>query len=433
MKDFLKQLVVAVLSFEARMALLRHKPQIVLVGGNLGKTSTKDAIFAALDSPDKRVRKSNKSFNSEIGLPLTVLGLPNAWSNPLVWVINLLKGILVLFSHEYPELLVLELGADKPGDIERVAKWLKVDVLVLVALPDTPVHVENFKDTDELFKEKAKLLDMLKKDSVIVYDADSRNWDKYLSDIDNKKLSFGANKETRYRLLKVQAECKDGQAMRVRAEVSINSDKIQFVLRKNLGAQQVKPRLAALAVSDNFSVPREAAIARLDNMERVKGRMSLLQGVDNSMLLDDSYNASPSACIAALDTLESFTCISGKKIAVLGDMAELGKISTKAHTEVLSKALMCADYVFTLGPNFKEVSSQIFLADPNTQSKLFNFTQNEHKNLVEKLRQKIQNGDLILVKGSQSMRMEKVLVEILKDKQKARELLVRQGKQWQSR
>lgn len=120
----------------------KYKPRIVAVTGSVGKTSTKDAIFAVL-ADNQHVRKSDKSFNSEIGLPLTILGCPNAWNNPLRWLQNIFDGFLLLvLPSRYPAWLVLEVGADRPGDISGVAKWLPVDVAVITRLPEVPVHVE---------------------------------------------------------------------------------------------------------------------------------------------------------------------------------------------------------------------------------------------------------------------------------------------------
>ena len=144
MRTVFKNLVVAVITLEARAVLRKYKPKIVAITGSVGKTSTKDAIYAAL-ARGGRVRKSEKSFNSEIGLPLTILGVPNAWHNPLRWLQNIVDGLfLLVLTVEYPEWLVLEVGADRPGDIRSLAAWLPVDIAVITRLPEIPVHVEFF-------------------------------------------------------------------------------------------------------------------------------------------------------------------------------------------------------------------------------------------------------------------------------------------------
>src|SRR3989338_1007594 len=159
MKNIFKKTVVWIITLQARAVLRKYKPKIVAVTGSVGKTSTKDSIYSVL-SKGARVRKSEKSFNSEIGLPLTILGAPNAWNNPFRWLQNIIDGVFMLvFNAQYPEWLVLEVGADRPGDIRSLAKWLPVDVAVITLLPEMPVHVEFFDSPDAVIEEKAAIMD----------------------------------------------------------------------------------------------------------------------------------------------------------------------------------------------------------------------------------------------------------------------------------
>jgi len=97
-KNFLKKIVINILTWQARIVLVRYKPKIIAVTGSVGKTSTKDAIFTVL-SKFKTVRKTQKSYNSEIGIPLTILGCPNGWNSPVVWFENIIRGfILILWT-----------------------------------------------------------------------------------------------------------------------------------------------------------------------------------------------------------------------------------------------------------------------------------------------------------------------------------------------
>ena len=117
MKNTFKNIIVKIITWQSKLILKKYKPKIIAITGSVGKTSTKDAIFTVL-SKFKTVRKSQKSFNSEIGLPLTIIGCPNGWSNPVIWIENMLKGFsLILFKKNYPEYLVLEVVVGKPVDI----------------------------------------------------------------------------------------------------------------------------------------------------------------------------------------------------------------------------------------------------------------------------------------------------------------------------
>ena len=141
MKEIFKKFVVAALTFEAQVLLKRTRPKIVAITGSVGKTSTKDAVYAVLKE-HVHARKSEKSFNSDIGVALTVLGLSNGWNNPFLWVKNIFDGALhALFQSNYPKVLILEMGVDRKGDMKRLTQWIKPDVVVVTRLPDVPVHV----------------------------------------------------------------------------------------------------------------------------------------------------------------------------------------------------------------------------------------------------------------------------------------------------
>ena len=130
MKDLLKPLIIKALIWEAKLALARHKPFIIGVTGNVGKTGTKDAIYAVMKN-HFHTRRSEKSMNSEFGVPLTILGEKSGWNNPLRWLFILARGMFVPFQKEYPTHLVLEIGADRPGDIKSITSWIKPDITVV--------------------------------------------------------------------------------------------------------------------------------------------------------------------------------------------------------------------------------------------------------------------------------------------------------------
>ena len=144
MKDTFKKIIVKILKIESKLVLAKYKPKVIAITGSVGKTSTKDAVYAVV-SEFAYVRRSEKSYNSQIGLPLTILGIPNGWSDPLVWFSNILKGFwLVVWPHKYPEWLVLEVGVGKPGDMKEITSWLSTDVVIITAIGDTPSHIEFF-------------------------------------------------------------------------------------------------------------------------------------------------------------------------------------------------------------------------------------------------------------------------------------------------
>src|SRR5438105_4452353 len=132
MKQALKQVIIYLLRLEAKLVLKKYKPEIIAITGTVGKTTTKDAVFTAL-APFVFVRKSPKSFNTEFGIPLTIMGAknPTTTTNILGWLKALMQGLdLLLLPNHYPEWLVLEVGTDRPGDIKEVTEWIKPDIVI---------------------------------------------------------------------------------------------------------------------------------------------------------------------------------------------------------------------------------------------------------------------------------------------------------------
>jgi UDP-N-acetylmuramoyl-tripeptide--D-alanyl-D-alanine ligase len=162
MRSIFKKIIISILTWEAKVILHKYKPTIIAVTGNVGKTGTKDAIAGVLNQ-NHHVRSSAKSFNSDFGVPLTILGLPTGWNSILSWIlIVLIVFEQIIFKEDYPEILVLEVGADRPGDIKKIAKWLHPDITVITQFQPVPVHVEFFKDRQHLIDEIMMLICYLK-------------------------------------------------------------------------------------------------------------------------------------------------------------------------------------------------------------------------------------------------------------------------------
>src|SRR3989344_3646953 len=177
-KEIFKKIVLLKLTFLAKCALHKYKPKIIAVTGSVGKTSAKDLIYSVI-STSFPSRKNPKSFNAEFGVPLTILGIPNAWASPLGWLVNVVKGtVLVLLPHEYPKWLVLEVGADHPGDIRKIVLWINPCIGVVTGLGnEAPVHVEFFPTIESLIREKSELLRGLDSvDSAMINFDDDRAW-----------------------------------------------------------------------------------------------------------------------------------------------------------------------------------------------------------------------------------------------------------------
>jgi UDP-N-acetylmuramoyl-tripeptide--D-alanyl-D-alanine ligase len=192
-----------------------------------------------------------------------------------------------------------------------------------------------------------------------------------------------------------------------------------------LGKHNVYSALAAVAVGNIMGLNLIEISEYLSLCTFPPGRFRLLDGIKNSKIIDDTYNSSPMAVHAALDTLGELEA--KRKIAVLGDMLEIGKYTIEAHKTMGQKARKVADILITVGPRSKFASDEA-LALGFEKTKIHHFsTSSDASILVNGL---MEEGDLVLVKGSQAMRMERIVEEIMAHPEDAKELLVRQEEYW---
>lgn len=435
MRHIFKQIIVALLTVEAKLVLRKYKPRIVAVTGSVGKTSTKDAIYSVL-APQTFVRKSEKSFNSEVGIPLTILGRPNAWSNPLRWLENLIDGlVLILWPTEYPKWLVLEVGADRPGDISSVAKWLKADIVIITRIPDMPVHVEFFESPDDVAREKASLLAALKPGGIFIANADDPSVLALRDSVPGQSMTYGLSlgSDVMGEKLELLSAAKDngglpiGLAAQVRYEDTGESAEVRCM--GTIGSQGLSPLLAAIAVGKFLGFPLPAMVQALAGHTPPPGRMRLIPGLRESLIIDDTYNSSPAAAAAALSAL-SLVGGKGRRIAVLGDMLELGRYSTAEHKQVGKDVAEAADVLLTVGFRARDIAEGALMGGMK-ESAIHQYE--DAAQAGKELEQMLQAGDVILIKGSQSMRMERAVEEIMAEPLRARELLVRQDREWRRR
>jgi len=427
MKTTFKKIISYILKIESRFVLWKYKPKVIAITGSVGKTSTKDAVYGII-SKISYVRKSEKSYNSEIGLPLIILGCPNGWNNPYVWLKNILKGLwLFIWPHKYPEWLVLEVGVGKPGDMRQTASWLKTDAVIITAIGETPVHIEFFNSRDHLVKEKSGLIKTLKKDGLLILNADDKTVLELKTKSKNRTLTFGFSEDADVRGSEESIFYSDsGLPQGIIFRVDEGGNSLPVIIEGVFGKNHLYASLAALAFFYGLKFNILDAINALKNYDVPPGRMRLLSGINNSLIIDDSYNSSPFACESALKTLGEIKSV-GRKIAVLGDMLELGKYTEESHKNIGKIAEKNAEILIVVGPRAKTIEEGAVLAGMNEKN-IFEF--NNSRETGEFLKTFVKNGDLVLVKGSQGMRMERAVEAVLKDKENKEKLLVRQDKEW---
>lgn len=427
-KALVRRLIVWILSLEARAVLKKYNPKVVLVTGSVGKTSAKDATYAALSTAHS-VRKCEKSFNSDIGVPLTILGLPNAWSNPIQWFKNIFEGLVLVFVHSpYPKWLVLEVGADHPGDISRSLTWLHPYMVVATRFPNIPVHVEFYESPKDVVAEELAPVSWLSDHGVLVANADDERAVALEAPKEGKRITFGFT-TAEVRATRYLVTSKGKMPAGISFDVTHAGERAHLILPNVIGKAHAYSVLAGIAAAVGVGVSLKDAAAAFAHFTPPLGRMHLVPGKDHSVIIDDSYNSSPVAVSEALHTLKDAPR-KGKRIAVLGDMLELGIHSVPEHQKIGALAKECADILVTAGVRSKDTAKAAREAGMSDDSVI----ECDHATgAISALLPIVGEGDIILVKGSQSMRMERVVKALMNDPDDAKTLLVRQDSEWLER
>ncbi len=432
MKNIFKKILIWILKTESQLVLKKYKPKIVAITGSIGKTSTKDALYNVL-SPFCYVRKTEKSYNSQIGLPLVVLGIPNGWNDSVLWIKNILKGLwLIIWPHEYPEWLILEVGVGRPGDMKETASWLSTDIVIITAIGQIPPHIEFFNSKKHLIEEKSLLIKTLKKTGLLVLNADDESVLEMKFKTKCRVITYGFNSEADFVASSenIFYGTKDTNKKNIPLGISFklneNGKSLPVIINGAFGINHLYASIASLAVVSEFKINILEAIDALKNYDVPKGRMRLLEGAKYSTIIDDTYNSSPFACEAALKRLQEVNTF-GRKIAVLGDMLELGKHTEEAHVAIGNIAKEICTILVVVGSraHFIKTGAQNAGMPEENIFEFFNA-----RDAGEFVRNTIREGDVVLVKGSQGMRMERAVEVLLKDQKKKKNLLVRQEKEW---
>lgn len=447
MKNIFKNIVLFIITLESKAIIKKHKPFIIGVTGNLGKTSTKDIIFEVLKNNPEclLVRKTEKSLNSEYGVPLTIIGSKSGWNSIFKWIDVIAKGAQVYFSKNYPKILILEIGADRPGDISSITKWLKFDIGVLTQFAEYPVHVENFNnDKSLLVREKRYLIENIKNDGKLIFNASCMDSVKMIEDAKAAKtlknnieiISFGKNLGD-YDVSNIKNKYENRS---VEAEVFITKESkiINLVCPNIWGDAAIWTSLPAIIIGDIFKIQTNTILESIQNSKRSLGRMNILNSEWGQTIVDDTYNSSPLAVKNGLDVLGEIKEKNPnvQTVAILADMMELGEYSVEAHRSIGDSVVKNkVDILFTVGTrsrNIKNRAMELFMVEDNIVE------YDNSKMLAKDITNYCTDGTIspdavIYVKGSQSMRMERVVAQILDRKVKVYDNLVRQEEEWKKR
>ena len=354
-------------------------PVVALTGSN-GKTTTKEMISACLETTFP-ILKTKGNWNNLIGLPLTLLNLT-----------------------EKERVVVLEMGMNVPGEIRRLTEIAEPDIGLITNIQK--VHLEGLGSLERLKEEKGELFRRMKQDGAILVNQDDPSVIELASNFSGQRITFGIEKPSDIMAKEIRLRGIEGTSF----NLIIGGEEIEVTLPA-LGRHFVPNALAAIGVATLFGIEAKKAKETLEHYHLLPMRMEVCRLSGGEILINDAYNANPKSMELALETLAEVKG-KGRSIAVLGDMLELGDFTEEAHLQ--------------LGKKVRELSIDLLLALGEkaplvVESAIHNGLEQErarvvgsHSEAISILKQVIQKGDWILIKGSRRMAMEKI-VESLKE------------------
>jgi len=351
---------------------IRVNPRVVAVTGSNGKTTTKEMI-AAVSATTYRTARTQGNLNNQFGVPITLLRLQQG-----------------------DEVAVVEMGMNRPGEIARLAELSMPSVGVITNA--SAAHLEGMGTVLDVAKAKSELADELDKDDWLVIHRDSEELFRLNSGKPLRIITFGMSPQSDLSPSGVRYLGMDGTEVTVRGFPPVRI--------RLLGKQNVMNALAALAASRALGVPADKAAAALASVEPTAGRMEM-KTIGPACFIDDTYNANPGSMELALDTLialDGFT----RKVAILGDMLELGEAAEKWHFD-LGRSAARADMLILYGQFADAVRRGAEAAGMKPGSV---FVAGSHSEAAERVASSWARGDLYLVKGSRGMTMERVIQEV---------------------
>jgi UDP-N-acetylmuramoyl-tripeptide--D-alanyl-D-alanine ligase len=405
----------------AQLTILRYRPAIVGVTGSVGKTSTKLAIAAVL-SAERSVRASKGNFNSEIGISLSVLG---DWKKEDLRLLSrdlppgrypfrkagfFIKVILVSIWNlvgrtRYPEVLVLEYGIDRPGDMRELLSIARPNIAILTAIGTTPAHVEFFPTAHDVAKEKGRLIEAVPSTGYVILNTDDDTIMKLRPRTRAQLMTFGFAKDATVQTTQFENRAEGERPLGATFKLENNGSFVPVRLDGSFGKSNAYSASAAACVGLIFGMNLVSIAAALESYYRpAPHRMELVPGVKGIWIIDDSYNAGPLSMRSALETLDDLPA--KRKIAVLGDMLEIGQFAMEEHEKLGRFLSKIADVLITVGPHAKFIAEGARKAG-FAKKNIFEYDSAEDaKSPIQTF---VQHGDLVLVKSSHAIHLDRIV------------------------
>lgn len=401
------------------LQLKKNKPLIIGITGSAGKSSCVKLVSLAL--AQKYKIKYTKKGNSETGIPLEILNIPVKNFSFWQWLLIIPKALKTLFLNwQKYQILVIEMGIDSnlpPKNMDTLLKIVHPKIGVL--LNANHVHLENFsgeKTIQSVADEKAKLLFALPEAGLAILNSDQIEFQNFNKKIKAKIKTFSLKNKADIYLISHQVSLAGSNF-----KFNFKNQTFELNFKNQLIFKEIFGSLAtAILIGDFLNIKTEATIKTLTNkFEVLPGRGRIFKGINQTLLIDSSYNSSLEPTVASLKMLRQIAENKNRTIAVLGDMRELGEKSKQDHQILEKNALDNADLILSVGPLTKQ-----YFKNP----KVLKFD-NAYQAL-EKIRDIIKPNDLILVKGSQNTIFLEIIIEGLLENKTESQLLCRRGKYW---
>ena len=429
----MKRLIKLKLKILSKLILKKYKPKIIGITGSVGKTSAKEAVYTVLKTKFN-VRRNTKNYNNEIGLPLTIIGSDSPGKSIFGWLGVFFKALgLILFKDKnYPKILVLEMGVDRPGDMKYLMGIAKGDIGIVTLISHS--HEEFFEDVKEIQKEKGLLVENLKPGGWAILNFDDELTRELAGKSKVKVLSYGFKEGAMLRAQELVFSFEKTKDIKnllgISFKLNYNGSFVPVLLPQVIGYNSIYAALVAAAVGATMEMNLVEISKAMREFDSPNGRMNLIDGIKHTLIIDDTYNSSPISVMSALDIVSKIPIAKGaRRFAVLGDMLELGKYSEEGHREVGRYAAKSgANKLITVGERSRDIARSAEEAGM-ARDNIFEYTDVAEAGRF--IQQRIEQGDLILVKGSQGLRLEKIVKEIMAEPLRAKELLVRQEEEWE--
>ena len=360
----------------------------ICVTGSNGKTTTKE-IIAHILSQEFPLLKTSGNYNNEIGIPLTLLQLDK--------------------SHK---LLVAEMGMRGLGEIKILTNFIPPDLAVITNVGEA--HIGLLGSKNNIFKAKTELLQSLDKEGITILNRDDPYFFKMSKIVKDKKLyTFGIENKSDIMACNVRMESDKG----MRFTLEVQNGKSREIYFPLLGRHNIYNALAAAAAAFAMGIELDLIEKGLSSFKPLDLHMQFSNFYNGIKIINDSYNASPLSVKSALETLAE-VAQKNRKIAILGDMLELGEKADFYHREIGKEvAKLSIDTLITVGQGGK-IIAQSSKEEGMAEERIFSFEKNEKKNLSKNLLSLAKPGDFILLKGSREMKMEEILEFLQKEYQK---------------